>query len=230
MIIAIDGPAGAGKSTTARALAQSLGYAYVDTGAMYRAVALAARESGLHVGRDDAAIADLARALPLRFGAGGTQIFIGERDVSREIRTPEIGALTSVLAAIPAVRATVVAQQKRLGRESESSCGGAVLEGRDIQTVVFPDAPVKVFLTADASTRASRRLEQWNENAAVAAQREERAAAIRDIEERDLRDSTRAASPLLAAPDAVHLSTDELSPEQIVARIIALVNSAKNSP
>ena len=215
MIIAIDGPAGSGKSTTARALAHALGWSYIDTGAMYRAVALSAQEQ--NVSPDDGArIAHIAQRLPLRFSHRGERIHIGARDVSGEIRTPEIGALTSRISAHSELREIVVALQRELARAGESECGGAVLEGRDIQTVVFPDAEIKIFLSAAAHTRATRRGEEWNGDIA---------AAVRDIEDRDRRDSSRENSPLCAAPDAIHLSTDGLSTDQIVEKIVEVVRS-----
>lgn len=252
MIVAIDGPAGAGKSTTAREVARRFGFAYIDTGAMYRAVALAASERDLEAGRDDASIIELARSLPLRLTDNGDRICIGERDISALIRTPQIGALTSAIAVLPGVREVIVAQQRRIGRESIESCGGAVLEGRDIQTVVFPDAPVKIFLTADAGTRAARRMKQWRGDAATTGRIEQaeimQAAsgtpettqaetapaenssqqtaldeARHDIESRDERDSGRQTSPLRAADDAFVLATDGLSCEQVVERIAQIV-------
>jgi len=224
MIIAIDGPAGAGKSTTARAVARRLGFAYIDTGAMYRAIALAARERGLQLPRDGGRIAALGRDLPLNFGAGGTQVSIAGRDVSAEIRAPEIGSFASQVAAVPELRAEAVARQRQLALGAEAACGGAVLEGRDIQTVVFPDAAVKIFLTASSAARATRRLNQWQGTAGAnaAAQSANLEAAERDVRERDERDSSRAASPLQPAPDAVHLVTDDLTPEQVVDEIVRI--------
>jgi cytidylate kinase len=216
MIVAIDGPAGAGKSTTARALAQRFGWAYVDTGAMYRALSLAAHEADLQPGSDDEKIADMAERLPLALRENGQRIFIGARDVSDLIRTPEIGELTSTISTIAAVRRVIVDQQRRVARTGEAECGGAVLEGRDIQTVVFPDAEVKIFLTADPTTRAGRRFSQWDEKVSLE-------AAAHDIENRDQRDSSRAASPLKPAADALHLATDGLTPAEVVARIAAII-------
>ncbi|MBV9868104.1 MAG: (d)CMP kinase [Abitibacteriaceae bacterium] len=221
MIIAIDGPAGAGKSTTARALAERFGYAYIDTGAMYRAVALAVAEANLQVPTDNERIAALARTLPIALKDNGQRIYLGEREVTALIRTPEIGALTSKISALPEVRHIIVQQQRDIARRSEQECGGAVLEGRDIQTVVFPDAPVKIFLTADLDTRAQRRLQQWQEKGEAASSQ----AAQQDITARDNRDSTREVSPLQAAPDAEHISTDALTPEQVVERIAQIVQS-----
>jgi len=225
MIIAIDGPAGAGKSTTARTLAERFGFAYIDTGAMYRALALCAVEKNLDAAADAAQIGALAEELPLRFAENGRRIFIGERDVSEEIRSAPVGERSSQVAAIPAVRTAIVAQQRRLGRAGEAETGGAVLEGRDIQTVVFPDAEIKIFLDAAPSTRAGRRLEQWREKSPCASVE----AAQRDIAGRDARDSTRAASPLRAAEDAVILATDNLAPQEVVERIAQLVEAKRTA-
>ncbi|MBW3637910.1 MAG: (d)CMP kinase, partial [Armatimonadetes bacterium] len=211
MIIAIDGPAGAGKGTTAKLVAQELGFAYVDTGAMYRAVALRAHELGLCAPDDATQIAHLAESAPIRFGAGGAQVWCDGRDYSAFIRTPEVGALASKVAVLPAVRLHIVARQRTLALDAQREFGGAVIEGRDIQTVVFPDAELKIFLTASPQARGARRLSQWQR----AGQSGDLEAALRDILERDERDFNRTASPLKAAPDAVHVATDDLTPQQV---------------
>lgn len=221
MIIAIDGPAGAGKSSVARAVAELFGFAYIDSGAMYRAVALAAREAGFDSQTDAQKIVELAQRLPLRFEDNGKKIFIGERDVSASIRAPGMGEATSQVAAIGRVRPAIVAQQQRLGRDGDTQYGGAVLEGRDIQTVVFPDAQLKIFLTATPHTRALRRLKDWKQDGKAL----DLAQLEREIAERDERDSTRADSPLCAAPDAVILPTDDLNAGQVIDHIAALVKS-----
>jgi cytidylate kinase len=203
----------------ARGLAEQFHFAYIDSGAMYRALALAAREAGLDASCDREKIVALAQNLPLRFEDNGRKIFIGARDVSTPIRAPGMGEATSQIAAIGAVRPAIVAQQQRLGREGEAQCGGAVLEGRDIQTVVFPDADLKIFLTATPQARAQRRLKDWRQSE----QQPDLEALARDIAERDERDATRADSPLRAADDAVHLPTDLLSAEQVVMEIARLV-------
>ncbi len=218
MIIAIDGPAGAGKGTTAKLVAAELGFAYVDTGAMYRAVALRAHELGWNARDDAPQIAHLAESAPIRFGAGGAQVWCDGRDYSAIIRTPEVGALASKVATLPEVRHHIVERQRVLGLEAQSEFGGAVLEGRDIQTVVFPDAQLKIFLTATTPARAHRRLQQWEKGG----QNGDLEAATRDIVERDERDFNRTTSPLKAAPDAVHVATDDLTPQQVAARIVEL--------
>ena len=228
MIIAIDGPAGAGKSTVAKELAARLGFAYVNTGAMYRAVAFCALEKGFSLPQNADEIIELARELPISLRQRGTRVFVGERDITDFIRTPQIGDFTSKISALSGVRAVIVAQQKRIGRDSENDCGGAVLEGRDIQTVVFPEAEIKIFLTATPRERATRRLSEWQQksNEAAPFTLEE---AERDVEERDLRDSTRQTSPLKAAGDAEIVVTDGLSPQQVIEKLVQLVRN-KNKP
>lgn len=223
MIIAIDGPAGAGKSTVAREVAARLGYSYIDSGAMYRALALASLETGLDTSDDQEKIIELAYQLPLHFEENGTRIFIGEREVSASIREPHMGEATSRIAAIGKVRPAMVMQQQRLGREGEGTCGGAVLEGRDIQTVVFPDAELKIFLTATPSTRATRRIGDW----ANQQQEIDLAQLEREIAERDARDSSRVDSPLKAAPDATILPTDDLTIEEVIEKIVGLARAIK---
>ncbi len=218
MIIAIDGPAGAGKSTVAREVALELGFAYINTGAMYRAVALEARVRELDFSQDIPEIVELGAHLPMRFGSGGTKLWVGERDLSDEIMAPHMGELASKIAAIPALRERVVARQREMGQASERECGGAVLEGRDIQTVVFPDAQLKIFLTATDEARAARRVEQWRQKGEDAD--EER--ALIDVRERDARDAGRDTSPLKPADDAVMMESDELSSDEVVARIVEL--------
>ena len=224
MIIAIDGPAGAGKSTVAARVARELKFAYINTGAMYRAIAFVAHERALHLPEDQVAIVELGASLPLRFGAGGAQIWTGERDLTEEIGAPAVGALASQVAACGPLRQHVAARQRELGRAAQAQIGGAVLEGRDIQTVVFPDAELKIFLTASDEARAARRLQQWQQKGAAGASLE---AAARDVRERDERDAGRDASPLKPAADAVHVTTDDLSSDQVVARIVALARDAR---
>jgi CMP/dCMP kinase len=207
MVIAIDGPAGAGKSTVARAVASALGFTYLDSGAMYRCVALAALELRADL-EDGGAMATLARSL--RIELDGDRIGLDGRDVSAAIRTPKVTEAASKVSVHAGVRDAMVARQRHL-----IEAGRYVAEGRDIGTVVSPDSPLKVFLTASASERARRRAAQTGEDeaAVLAAQRE-----------RDERDETREHSALRAAPDAVELDTTGLEPEQVVARIVELAH------
>jgi cytidylate kinase len=197
-VVAIDGPAGAGKSTVARTVAQRLGFTYLDTGAMYRCVALAS----------------LRRGEPATQVAGELTISVGDRvlldgeDVTEEIRAPEVSEAASVVAAAPAVRAAMVDQQRRL-----LGAGAWVAEGRDIGTVVWPQAELKVFLTASPEARAARRADQIGADAAV---------VLAEQTIRDRRDTERASSPLQAAPDAVTVDTSELTFEEVVERVVAL--------
>jgi cytidylate kinase len=211
MIVTIDGPAGAGKSTVARALARRLGFRFLDTGAMYRAVALAGLRAGLDWDRPD----DLARlALRVRLHLEGEQVFLDGEDVSQEIRTPEITAVTRYAADNPRIREHLVRLQRVLaGREN------VVTEGRDQGTVAFPNAECKVFLTAGAEERARRRFEElrWkNEPVAF----EQVLAAQR---RRDAEDSTRPVGSLVPAPDALEVCTDGLTVEQVVDRLEKIV-------
>jgi CMP/dCMP kinase len=205
MVIAIDGPAGAGKSTVARAVAAELGFTYLDSGAMYRSVALAARAAG--VGADDgAALAPLAAGLEIDFD--GRRVLVGGRDVSDAIRTPEVSADASRVSVHPGVREAMVARQQEL-----IATGSYVAEGRDIGTVVSPDSPLKVFLTATDEERARRRAAETGEDleTVLAAQRA-----------RDARDTEREHGALRAAADAVELDTTGLSLEEVVGRIVGL--------
>lgn len=222
MIIAIDGPAASGKSTVAKALARRLGARHLDTGAMYRAVAWLALESGVPL--DDAeGIAELARVNPIEFeyaeGASlATAVCIAGREVTAAIRTPEVDAAVSPVAAVPAVREALVDQQRRL-----ASAHDTVVEGRDIGTVVFPHAEVKLFLTASAEERARRRRIDLAAQGLDVEQDEVQAR----IERRDRYDSTREASPLEVAADAETLDTTGMSVEQVVDAIEQRVEAAR---
>lgn len=195
VVVAIDGPAGAGKSTLSTQLAEALGYLYIDTGAMYRAVAYLVDRNGLDP-QDESALEALCRDISIELkqsGAGLEVVAMGE-DVTSRIRTPEISMLTSKVAASPAVRTAMVRLQRRMGE-----AGGVVLEGRDIGTVVFPDAEVKFFLSATAEERGRRRYRELLEKG-YPADLEETIAAVK---ERDRLDMERTASPLKQAPDAI---------------------------
>ncbi len=215
-MVAIDGPAGAGKSTIARAVAEHCGYTYVDTGAMYRAVALHAMRAGLDPAEEADAIAELAGRLRFEFRAVGDEqhLFVDGEDVERAVRAPEVGNLSSPVSAIPAVREHLVAAQRRMAERVP-----VVMEGRDIGTVVFPDALLKIFLTASAEERARRRYEQLN----AAGQAADLEQILADQRARDRRDMTREVAPLRKAEDAVEIDTDPLTIEQVVERVIELL-------
>jgi CMP/dCMP kinase len=204
-VIAIDGPAGAGKSTVARRLAQRLGFFLLDTGAIYRAVALQA--SRQEVAFSDAPrLAEVARTLGIRFDAGG-RVWLGDEDISTAIRTPEMSQGASTVSAHPEVRAALLDLQRKL-----ASAGRCVVEGRDIGTVVLPWAPVKIFLTARDEVRARRRYDELVARGSTV----DFAATLAELRERDHRDTTRAAAPLRQAEDAVLVDTSDLDLEAVV--------------
>lgn len=218
LTIAIDGPAGSGKSTAAKRVAELLGYNYVDTGAMYRAVALAVLRAG--VLPDDAAqVIELARKakIDLRWADGRTRVWLDGDEVSEEIRRQEVAQAASRVSTIPAVRELLVARQRELG-----SAGGVVMEGRDIGSVVLPQADLKIFLTASVEVRAQRRVDELADRGETVSK--ERMAA--EVAERDRRDSRRRASPLMAAPDAVIVDSTAMEREE-VARLIAFLVEEK---
>jgi CMP/dCMP kinase len=212
MIIAIDGPSGAGKGTVARGVAARLGYRHIDTGAMYRAVAWKVLREGIDLA-DEAAISDLAGRARIEVGNGVVRI--DGQDVAQAIRTPQIDARAAAVARIPGVRQHLIAAQRLLG-----GAGDVVMEGRDIGTVVFPKADLKIFLDASPEERARRRA---NDPAHAAG----RGAAIRDVatalEERDKSDRTRTASPLAMAEDAILIDTTGVAVEEVIERILGLV-------
>jgi cytidylate kinase len=216
LIIAIDGPSGAGKGTVARAVASRLDYRHVDTGAMYRAVAWKAIAGELNL-RDEAAVATLAEAA--RFDLADGRVRIDGDDVSQAIRTPEIDAAATIVARHPAVRRVLVARQQAMG-----AGGGVVMEGRDIGTVVFPRADVKVYLDASPAERARRRANDPAHRASSGAALTEVATALA---ERDRSDSTRTASPLTMAEDAVLVETTGVPIEEVVERVMAIVETAR---
>lgn len=211
VVVAIDGPAGAGKSTIARRVADRLGFTYIDTGAMYRAVALWAVRQGLDV-TDGHRMEPLARAARIELQPG--RIWLNGEEVTEAIRTPDISNGASKISAIPGVRRAMVDLQREIGRGA--SC---VMEGRDIGTVVFPDAEVKIFLDAQPAERVKRRLRDVRAKGDPIGE-EELAAQMK---ERDNRDSTRGDSPLSQAPDATYLDTTGLSVEQVEESILRIV-------
>jgi CMP/dCMP kinase len=205
MVIAIDGPAGAGKSTVARAVAAELGFTYLDSGAMYRSVALAAREAGVDAD-DGAALGPLAAGLEIGFD--GRRVLLDGRDVSDAIRTAAVSADASRVSVHPAVREAMVARQRALIEAADY-----VAEGRDIGTVVSPDSPLKVFLTASDEERARRRAAETGEDFASVLDAQRR---------RDARDTEREHGALRAAADAVEIDTTGLSLEEVVGRVVSL--------
>ncbi len=220
MIIAIDGPAGSGKSTVAREVARRLGFTYLDSGAMYRAVTLAALESGADI-TDGPALGRLGSALDIalhRRDDDNARVIADGRDVSDAIRDPRVTGASSTVAAHPEVRAAMLEKQRAL-----MAAGDYVVEGRDIGTVVAPDAPMKAFLIADPEERARRRAAELARRGVSIHQDEVRDA----IEQRDLLDSTRSAAPLRQAEDAELIDTTKLAPEAVADRIVALAQRAR---
>jgi cytidylate kinase len=212
LIIAIDGPSGAGKGTVSRVLSEALGYRHVDTGAMYRAVGWKATHDGVPLD-DEAAVAAVARHAAIVVEGGA--VSIDGHDVTREIRTPEIDRTAAAVARLPEVRRVLVDLQRRLGRG-----GGVVMEGRDIGTVVFPGADVKVYLDASAEERARRRAHDPAHTSGS-----EQAAVAAAIEARDKSDTTRTVSPLAVAPDAVPIDTTAMPIAQVVDAVMRLVRA-----
>jgi CMP/dCMP kinase len=220
-IIAVDGPSGAGKSTLGRRLARELGLLYIDTGAMYRAVALACARAG--VGASDAeAVGEVARGASIRLEGDpdSLRVILDGRDVSEEIRGEGVGREASVVSAVPEVRRELVRRQREMGTVGS----GVVLDGRDIGTVVFPDADVKFFLTAVPEERARRRLDEELASARGASFE----ATLADINERDQRDATRDDSPLRIAPDAVVIDTTEFSIEEVFQQMLRTVRARQS--
>lgn len=220
LIIAIDGPVGSGKSTVARRVAEMLGYIYVDTGAMYRALALKARPKGMVLDSDD----DLARManethIDLRNENGAQRIYLDGVDVTAAIRGPEVSQAASKIAVIPGVRRVLVAEQRRVGQ-----LGGVVMEGRDIGTIVFPDADLKIYLIASAEVRAERRWREHQQKGDAI----DLARTIEEVRDRDQRDVERENSPLKRAEDAVLVDSTAMEAEE-VARLIVLLAREKQA-
>lgn len=213
IVIAIDGPAGAGKSTVAKAVASRLSFIYIDTGAMYRAVALWAARAGV-AESDVHKLEQLAREASVTFEAGTQRVFLNGEDVTAAIRTPEVSALASRVSAIPGVRRALVEKQRELAGETS-----VVMEGRDIGTVVFPDANIKVFLDAPSDVRAGRRTRELTEKGEAV----DSAVTAQELAERDQRDRTRSEAPLVQAPDAVYIDSASLTVPEVVETILKVV-------
>jgi len=216
MIIAIDGPSGAGKSTLGRMLARELGLLYIDTGSMYRAVALAVINSMMKE-TDDVAVGVLAERSDIDFAGDpdSLRVMLNNRDVSDRIRDEDVTHISSIISTIPAVRRAMVLRQRALGER------GAVMNGRDIGTVVFPDADVKFFLTADLKERAERRLAEEHEHNPQATYEQ----TLADITDRDQRDTTRVDSPLVAADDAILVDSSGMSIEDVFGKMMIIVRA-----
>ena len=218
--IAIDGPAGAGKSTIARKAAAELGFIYVDTGALYRSVAYYCISAGADVSSSESVEKLLPEITPeLRFIDGVQHVFVNGSDVSDKIRTPEVSMAASKVSAIPAVRAFLFDLQKKIAREND-----IIMDGRDIGTVVLPDADLKIFLTASPEARADRRYAELKDKPDAPTYEQ----VLADIIKRDHDDSTRAIAPLKQADDAVLCDTTELSLEESVQTIIGMIKKVKD--
>ncbi len=224
LVIAIDGPVGSGKSTMARRVAELMGYVYIDTGAMYRALALKALRRGLSLDATDQLVA-LAREtrIDLRAQDGTQRVFLDGEDVTAAIRTPEVSQAASKVAVVPGVRQVLVAEQRRAGEQ-----GSVVMEGRDIGSVVFPDAGLKIFLTASPEVRAERRWREHQQKGEAI----DLARTLEEIRERDQRDRERSTSPLVRAPDAVVVDSTAMEPEEVARLVVMLAKgqSASKGP
>ena len=220
LVVAIDGPSGAGKSSAGRALAAQLGYTYIDTGAMYRALALKASRSGVSLDAEEA-LAALLRASSIELAEGGRRVLLDHQDVTTEARSRETSRASSLVSVHPGVRVEMVSRQREMGKD-----GGVVLDGRDIGTAVFPDAEVKFYLDADPAERARRRLGELRESGSDATFD----AIEQEVRERDYSDTHRSESPLQRAWDAIAIDTTVLTREEVVERMLAAVRAREGSP
>lgn len=217
MIIAIDGPSGAGKSTLAKRLAKELEFVYLDTGAMYRALALKVLRQGIDLA-DDARLAELigSTGIDLNEKCGKMEVLLDGADVAAEIRTPEVSQMASKVSALRAVRARMLELQRAMGRR-----GNVVAEGRDIGTVIFPEAEVKIFLEASVSERARRRYDELIASGRAV----DLVETLREIEERDKRDSERDVAPLRKAEDALMIDSSRVTADEVAALVLAHVQN-----
>ena len=221
LVIAIDGPSGSGKSTVGRTIARFLGYLYIDSGAVYRAVGLKALLTNTSL-TDTGSIAQLARdsSIALKGDPDHLQIFLDDQNVTAEIRTPDSSHASSVVATVSEVRAIVVEKLREMAQ-----AGGVVMDGRDIGTRVFPNANVKVFLDASIEVRASRRFEEERSRGSITTVEQIR----KELEERDQRDRERSATPLVKAPDAIYIDTSSLGLDRVVNEVLEIARSRANS-
>ena len=220
LVIAIDGPVGSGKSTVARRVAELLGYTYIDSGAMYRAVALKALRQGMSLDTTEALTKLCSETrIDLRAEGGGQRVALDGEDVTAAIRTPEVSQAASKVALIPGVRHVLVAEQRRAGQQ-----GGVVMEGRDIGSVVFPDAGLKIFLTASVETRAQRRWREHQQKGDAI----DLARTLDEVRERDRRDADREHSPLVRAEGAVLVDSTAMEAEEVARLIVLLAQERKD--
>lgn len=221
-VIAVDGPAGTGKSSVTKELASRLGYVHVDTGALYRAIAWLSLDHGIDIDNDSRAVSDIAHAAHLEFKRDNRQnppnrLFADGVDITSKIRTPEVSMAASKVSAYPEVRAALLGLQRRLGCLTHS-----ILEGRDIGTVIFPDADVKFFLTASVDERARRRFAELQQGGDRLSNYE---TIRQQIAERDYQDSTRSIAPLKKADDAIEIDTSQLTLEEVVGKMETIVRA-----
>jgi len=221
LIVAIDGPSGAGKSTLSKALARQLGYVNIDTGAMYRTVALAAQRGKIEPS-DNEGLKTLCEGIQIKFilTDAGEQVLLNGENVSSAIRTPEISLLTAKFAAQPVVRSAMVELQQEMG-----AAGGVVLEGRDIGTVVFPEAEIKFFLSATAQERGRRRYEELREKGVTV----DLAQTIADVEARDAADEKREHAPLKRADDAIDIDSTSMTIDQVLQQMMQMIEARRQS-